>query len=89
MALPGPFIKRGLFVGVSSAFCCIGEVVPFHCGVPWAFHKKGLFVGVSSAFCCMGYIVPFDCGAPWAFHKKGSLRRGFIWFLLHGIGCAN
>ena len=41
MALPGPFIKRGLFVGVSSAFCCIGEVVLFDCGAPCAFHKRG------------------------------------------------
>ena len=41
VALPRPFIGRGLFVGVSSAFCCMGEVVSFDCGVPWAFYKKG------------------------------------------------
>ena len=87
VALPGPFIGRGLFVGVSSAFWCMGEVESFDCGAPWAFHKRGLFVGVSSAFCCMGEVVSFDCGAPWAFHKKGSLRRGLICFLLHGRGC--
>ena len=87
VALPGPFIKRGLFVGVSSAFCCMGEVVSFDRGAPLAFHKRGLFVGVSSAFCCMGEVVSFDCGAPWAFHRKGSLRMGFICFLLHGRGC--
>ena len=59
VALPGPFIGRSLFVGVSSAFSCMGEVVSF------------------------------DCGAPLAFHRKESLRRGFICFLVHGIGCAN
>ena len=41
VALPGPFIGRSLFVGVSSAFCCMGEVVSFDCGDPWAFQKKG------------------------------------------------
>ena len=41
MALPGPFIGRGLFVGDSSTFCCMGEVVSFDCGAPMAFHKKG------------------------------------------------
>ena len=41
VALPGPFIGRSLFVGVSSAFCCMGEVVSFDCGAHWAFHKKG------------------------------------------------
>ena len=40
VAFPGPFIKRGHFVGVSSAFCCMGEVVSFGCGAPLAFHKK-------------------------------------------------
>ena len=89
MALPGPFIGRGLFVGVSSAFWCMGEVVSFDCGAHLAFHRKGLFVGVSSAFCCMGEVVSCDFCAPLAFHKKGSLRRGFICFLLHGRGCAN
>ena len=43
MALPWPFIKRGLFVGVSSAFSCMGEVVSFDCGAPLAFHRKGSF----------------------------------------------
>ena len=51
---PCAFHKRGLFVVVSSSFCCMGEVVLFDCGAPCAFHKRGLFVGVSSAFCCMG-----------------------------------
>ena len=55
--------------------------------LPWPFIGRGLFVWVSSAFCCMGEVVSFDCGAPLAFHKKGSLRRGFICFLLLGIGC--
>ena len=41
MALPVPFIKRGLFVGVSSAFCCMGVVVSFDCGAHLAFHRKG------------------------------------------------
>ena len=41
VALPWPFIGRGLFVEVSSAFCCMGEVVSFDCGAPCAFHKKG------------------------------------------------
>ena len=40
LALPWPFIRRGLFVGVSSAFCCMGEVVSFDCGAPLAFHRK-------------------------------------------------
>ena len=87
MALPWPFIERGLFVGVYSAFCCMGEVVSFDCGAPLPFIGRGLFVGVSSAFCCMGEVVSFDCGAPLAFHKKGSLRRGLLCFLLHGRGC--
>ena len=87
MALPGPFIKRGLFVGVSSAFCCMGEVMSLIVALPGPFIGRGLFVGFSSAFCCMGEVVSFDCGAPWAFHKKGSLRRGLLCFLLHGRGC--
>ena len=41
VALPWPFIRRGLFVGVSSVFCCMDEVVSFDCGAPWAFHRKG------------------------------------------------
>ena len=41
VALPGPFIKGGLFEVVSSSFCCMGEVVLFDCGAPCAFHKKG------------------------------------------------
>ena len=41
VALPVPFIGRDLFVEVSSAFCCTGEVVSFDFGAPWAFHRKG------------------------------------------------
>ena len=85
VALPGPFIKRGLFVGVSSAFWCLGEVVSLIVALPGPFIRKGLFVGVSSAFWCLGEVVSFDCGAPLAFHRKGSLRRGLLCFLLHGI----
>ena len=40
---PCAFHKRGLFVGVSSAFWCMGKVVSFDCGAPCAFHKKGSF----------------------------------------------
>ena len=40
VALPGPFIGRGLFIGVSSAFCCMVEVVSFDCGAPLTFHRK-------------------------------------------------
>ena len=59
----------------------------FECGAPCAFHKRGLFVVVSSSFCCIGEVMLFDCGASCAFHKKGSLRRGLLFFLLHGRGC--
>ena len=87
MALPGSFIGRGLFVDVSSAFCCMGEVVSFDCDAPLAFHKKGSLRRGLLCFCCMGEVVSFDCGAPWVFHKKGSLRRGLLCFLVHGRGC--
>ena len=87
VALPGPFIRRGLFVGVSSAFCAWERLCYLDRALPWPFIGRGLFVGVSSAFCCMGEVVPINCGAPWAFHKKGFLRRGLLCFLLHGRGC--
>ena len=87
VALPGPFIKRGLFVGVSSVFVAWERLCHLIVALPGPFIKRGLFVGVSSAFWCMGEVVSFNCGAPWVFHKKGSLRRGLHCFLLHGRGC--
>ena len=38
---PWAFHKRGLFLGVSSAICCMGEVVSFDCGAPCVFHIRG------------------------------------------------
>ena len=87
LALPVPFIRRGLFVGVSSAFVAWERLSHLIVALPGPFIGRGLFVGVSSAFWCIGEVVSFGCGAPWAFHKKGSFRRGLLCILLHGRGC--
>ena len=87
VALPGPFIKRGLFVGSPLLFGAWERLCHLIVALRWPFIGRGLFVGVSSGFGCMGEVVSFDCGAQLAFHRKGSLRRGLLCFLVHGRGC--
>ena len=72
VALPWPFIRRGLFVGVSSAFCCMGEVVSFDCGAPWAFHRKGsLRRGSPLLFVAWERLCHLIVALPWPFIRRG------------------